>query len=281
MSNIIQEIDKILYYERNLPKACELIKSAIHQGINLQGRNIVYAHVLLLSKNWPEITMLLPKNTNFFATSGWLASVSVGRPVNSEMLPIPWLSYPAIDYLDTLVKRDWKVFEWGAGNSTLWWASKVQSVNSVEDNENWVKELQAKLPHNASVLYRQTQEDYVQAINSFEDGYFDVIVIDGSHRNCCAKESINKLSKSGIIIFDNSDGSQYSEGVIYLTQQGLYRLDFWGLIPAYLYKNCTSLFLKDPKVMQNLACPYEHRSSVGISCFQAMDENRKAMMDKS
>ncbi|NET34698.1 MAG: hypothetical protein F6K19_22175 [Cyanothece sp. SIO1E1] len=166
-NGMLEKID-VLLLEGNLKEAAELIKIAIQTGINLQGKHILYAHALLLCKDWLEISELLPRDTNSLATSGWLDSVYMGRPLNAEMQPIPWFTYAAIDYLDTLVQHDWKVFEWGAGNSTLWWASKVQLVNSIEDNENWVAELTLALPNNASVIYRGTKEDYIHAIDQFE-----------------------------------------------------------------------------------------------------------------
>jgi tetratricopeptide (TPR) repeat protein len=49
-------------------------------------------------------------------------------------------------------------------------------------------------------------------------------------------------------------------------------LDFWGLIPSHIYKNCTSILLKNSGILQSLSgLPSEHRSSVGISCGQATD----------
>lgn len=274
-SNMLEQIDAHLL-EGNLNEAAELIRIAIDSGIYFQDRHILYAHTLLLCKDWLEISSLLPQDTNILATSGWLDSVYSNRPVNAELQPIPWFTYPAIDYLDTVIQNDWMVFEWGSGNSTLWWSAKAQSIISVEDNQDWVNELKPNLPGNASVLYQPTQEEYVHAIDRFEDGYFDVVVIDGSHRNECAKQALSKVSQSGMIVFDNSDGKDFVEGVNYLSDRELYRLDFWGLIPSYLYKNCTSVFLKDPKLLQKLPCPATHRSSVGVSCFQAMDSRKNS-----
>lgn len=33
---------------------------------------------------------------------------------------LPWFSYPSIDFLDSYVKPDMRVFEWGVGGSNLW-----------------------------------------------------------------------------------------------------------------------------------------------------------------
>ena len=250
-------------------EACNLIKQALKSGIDFQGRHITCAHALLCNSDWQEITSLLPKDTNSFVSSGWLTSVSSGRPVNAQGEPIPWLTYSAIDFLDLIVKPDWLVFEWGAGNSTRWWANKISHVYAMESNAAWFNEVKANLPENSTIFHKTSEEEYVNFINTFEDNFFDVIVIDADFRNQCAKVSVPKLKHNGFIVFDNSDVTDYDEGVLFLNNQGFYRIDFWGLIPSYLYKNCTSIFYRNPEIFKNLALPSIHNSSVGVSCAQA------------
>lgn len=256
----------------NFKGAAELIKKLIYTRQDLMGRHVHYAHILLLASDWREITSLLPKDTNHFLTSGWILSVANGRPTNNEGKPIPWYTYPAIDFLDSIKKRNWIIFEWGCGNSTLWWSKNVSQVFSVEDNEMWFNNISQQIPSNVNLNYKNTQDSYVHAIDNHEQNYFDVIVIDGSYRNECSFNCIQFLKESGIVIFDNSDGKDYNEGINFFQTNGFRRLDFWGLIPSYLYKNCTSIFFRDISFIDGIEIPSSHQSSVGISCFQAMDK---------
>jgi len=276
---MIKQIDQFLS-SGQLKEAAVLIEDALKNGVDLQGRHITYANVLMQCCAWDKIATLMPEDTNTLITSGWIKSLAHGRPLNYKNEPIPWITYPAIDFLDSIVKRNWKTFEWGAGNSTLWWASKVDSVVSIEDNIVWYKEIISKMPSNAFVCNHVDKLEYANSIRSYPDKSFDVIVIDGSHRNDCAKKSINKLKDSGIIVFDNSDSSEYNESMVFLNNNGFFRIDFWGLIPSYMYKNCTSVFCRDSSLFTGAPPPSRHVSSVGISCFQAIEKiNKPSTLD--
>jgi hypothetical protein len=51
---------------------------------------------------------------------------------------LPWFSYAAIDFLETYLKPDMSVFEYGAGGSTVFFASRVSRVVSREPDEKWL-----------------------------------------------------------------------------------------------------------------------------------------------
>jgi len=266
----IEEVQASLQ-KGNITEGADLIKKGLDEGANFSSRAISFAHLLVLSGPWHYVSALVSQSRNTLFMSGWLNSIAKGRPVNAYDQPIPWLTFPAIDFLDGIIKPDWKVFEWGSGNSTLWWSSRVKSVHAVEDNLSWQQEVSKKMPENAKVEFAGTCEDYVAAYLNSEEESYDVVVVDGEHRNECAKVALDKLKPGGIIIFDNDDGVAMNEGVDFLNSKGLYRLDFWGLIPSYLYKNCTSIFLSDPAILRRTTRPSEHKSSIGPSCQQAVD----------
>lgn len=66
--------------------------------------------------------------------TGWLPSVREDAPVDSKKRPLPWLTYPAIDFLDQIVAPDERVLEIG-GNSSLWWANPGNDVTVIEADE--------------------------------------------------------------------------------------------------------------------------------------------------
>jgi len=249
--------------------AAEFIKQALKEGLEPDNLNISYANILLLSGAWKEIDALLVKDTNSLTTSGWLNSIYTGRPVNSSNEPIPWYTYPAIDFLDEVVKDTWTVFESGSGNSTLWWSSRVKSIVSVEDDYAWYQEISLRMPSNAVINFKQGN-DYFDYLLSFPDQSFDVVVVDGSYRNETASNCIDKIKEDGLIVFDNSDNPEFNRSQTDLLSRGFYRIDFWGLIPSYLYKNCTSVYFRDPSIFKSKKLPSAHQSSVGMSCQQAL-----------
>jgi hypothetical protein len=253
--------------------ASELIKQALRTDPAIaQGRNVLMAHLLVLGTDWGTVSGLVPRHTNSLLMTGWLNSLQAGRPVNAQGSPIPWFTYPAIDFLEQRVKPTWNILEWGCGASTLWWAPRVERVFSVEHDTQWHQAVAGQAPMNAKIHLATEVTHYVNAPRSQGLTSFDVAVVDGSWRNECAREAATLVKESGLIVFDNTDRRGVREGVEYLGAQGWKRIDFFGLIPSYLYRNCTSVFYRDEAYLKNLPAPCEHRSSLGPSCAQAMGE---------
>jgi hypothetical protein len=259
-----------LVARKDYKQAAQVIRSGLDADADFEGAHVLAAHAVLQAADWDGVTRLLPKGTNFFASSGMLNSIQKGRPVNAEDEPIPWFTYPAIDFLDSVVQPEWSVFEYGSGNSTMWWAKRVRQIISVEDDAAWYAEVIQQTPANSELQLRVGEAIYADAIKAYPDASFDVIVIDGSHRNACALAASSKVSPNGVIIFDNADGPEFDAGQQHLLDCGFYRLDFWGPIPSYLYKNCTSVFFRNPDLLRRKTVPSQHRSSIGRSCFQML-----------
>ena len=265
-------IDKAfeLYNSGNVKEAANEILDSLEKNEDLQGQQINLARILLLAGNWGIITALHKPRTNGLIETGWLQSLLSSRPVNAEKEPIPWFTYSAIDFLENILCESWNIFEWGSGNSTKWWAKKVNSVTAIEDDQEWYAEVIPSLPDNAHVHYKEGK-DYVDCIHEYPNQSFDVIILDGSQRNEAARACVEKLTDDGIIIFDNSDMQAHDDGQIFLEDNGFTRLDFWGLIPSYLYKNCTSVFFRNIESIKPKSIPSKLVSSVGKSCAQAVD----------
>lgn len=101
--------------------------------------------------------MLTELEKMFLKPSGWLRSKKEGIPVSEQGIPLPWFTYGAIEFLHRVVKPDDRIFEFGAGLSTLWWSSHVKAVISVEHDLKWCEDLRPKLPSN--VVLREIQID--------------------------------------------------------------------------------------------------------------------------
>ena len=262
---------------RDYERARQLVKEGlVSDPTFVKGKNITVANWLLLAADWALITQLLPQRTNFFVESGWLQSLGQNRPINAEKAPIPWFTYPAIDFLEQRLRPNLSVFEFGSGMSTLWWSKRVRFVHAVDHDVAWHKTVKTQLDQspnrNWQVDLLTKEGDYVRAIAASSHGPFDVVVIDGEWRNACARMVLNCIKEDGMIVFDNSDRASFADGIRFLSAAGWRRLDFFGLIPCYLYKNCTSVFFRDERVLNTDLLPSEFRSSVGCTCSQAIGE---------
>ena len=74
----------------------------------------------------------------FAIDAGHLRSALLGQAVDRGGHPLLWVTYPAIEFLRQLDWRGKRVLEWGAGNSTLWWARQGANVFSVEHSQEWI-----------------------------------------------------------------------------------------------------------------------------------------------
>ncbi len=153
--------------------------------------------------------------------------------------PIPWYTYPAIEFINQLDLSGRKVFEWGSGNSSLYYAQHAREVISIESDRSWHDVIKNKTLKNGSVIY-QDETTYCDAIKGYSSK-FDLIVIDGINRNQCAEVAPDFLKKSGMIILDNSDW--HPGAVRSLNQANLIQIDFNGFGPINKYSWTTSMFL--------------------------------------
>lgn len=155
---------------------------------------------------------------------------------------IPWYTYPAIEYLNGLDFSQQRVFEYGSGNSSAYWAKKTKSVYSVEHDKEWYSKVKGELSENQAIELCETEESYLSAIDRVP-GKVDVIVIDGKYRDECAKLVKEHISDDGIVILDNSDW--YKEASRYLRDElDLLQVDFHGFGPINDYTWTTSIFYK-------------------------------------
>ena len=220
----------------------------------------------------------------FCQPSGWSRSAVEQRPVRADGSPVPWFTFGAIEFLQRTVRQSDRVFEYGAGFSTLWWQKHASKVVSVEHDEDWCDELRPQLDCNVTlqnigpsktcptaakpyverfftrmrrtywpeypeerVVRRGLDDDNFQLYASTileHEGPFDIVVIDGMARRLCTEFAVSKVSEDGIIILDNSNRRDYDTSYDILEEAGFQQIPFWGLVPGASFLTCTSVFLK-------------------------------------
>lgn len=183
---------------------------------------------------------------------------------------IPWITFESKMIIDKIINKDFVIFEWGSGGSTIYFSGLVKGVISVEHDKEWFlnvkNEIEKQNIGNCDYLLIEPEinnsdsslenifisdntkylgmnfKKYCDAINSYPDNYFDLIFVDGRARNGCIKNAISKLKKGGYLILDNSERSSYDIGRNML--KGFEKKKFYGPGPFNLSFWETSIFKK-------------------------------------
>ncbi|HEY5972158.1 MAG TPA: class I SAM-dependent methyltransferase [Pseudoxanthomonas sp.] len=178
-------------------------------------------------------------------------------------LDLPWWTYPAIDETERKLKRlqgRARVFEYGAGASTVWLAKRCSEVISVEHDTGFAVSMRSTFAAHGNIKLMvvtdiaatgsanearslrkgyedRSFDDYVASISA-HPGEFDLIVIDGRARTACLSMAIPRLAKDGVILFDNSDREEYRARI---ESSGLEERRLRGMAPALPFPSQTSL----------------------------------------
>lgn len=114
----------------------------------------------------------------------------------------PWYTKPALNFINSLNLENKIVFEYGLGSSSVWWAKKCKALYGVDSDAEYVQAVKNATDHKATVWYESTLNEYIG--KPLQLGLkFDIIIIDGVHREDCVKPALECLKKKGIIIYDN------------------------------------------------------------------------------
>lgn len=123
--------------------------------------------------------------------------------------PIPWYTYPATEFLSHINLSSFKVFEYGSGYSTLWWAARSKQVMSVEYSELWYEKIKYLIKNkNVEIRLANNPQECFSIVNND----FDVLIVDGRYR----RETINHIvnQKNGKIRSDEKKGGGEGGAII-------------------------------------------------------------------
>lgn len=183
-------------------------------------------------------------------------------------LDIPWWTFDAIDRVEAFLHGtpDARVFEYGAGASTVWLAKRAGSVAFVEHDARWMAELAPHLAGLGHVRGRLVEPvrsaapacpsgkpgwegfDFAGYVAAIDDAAtygtgrpFDLVVVDGRSRPHCLARALANLAPNGIVVFDNSGRRRYRPSI---EAAGLPRLETRGLTPCLPYPDQTTLLAR-------------------------------------
>ena len=183
----------------------------------------------------------------FSARSGHFKSSFKQAAVTSRGEPLPWYTFPCIDFLRQRKFEGRSVLEFGGGQSSIWWAKQAKRVLTFEGDQAWHDRIRGQMPTNVDLQFVQgdSPESRVariqQVLAKDPAERFDVIIIDGLDRRWLVPIACERLAPGGIIICDNSEGYGFHEAFL---GRGIDRVDFYGHAPGVILPHCTSVFFK-------------------------------------
>lgn len=224
---------------------------------------------------------------NFLEPEGWLKSRQLRKSVDAQGLPIPWLTYPSIHFMETLNRRKMSVLEFGGGASTVWFSRFFESVVCIESDSTYKKKIQSVVGSNAVVIDFHEIDSSSKALDipatllNFDRNDIplsdiseflgklasvgqmvrdaDLILIDGGPRNVYLWLARQFCTPDSILVVDNTDQPYTQPGLALFDSASFLKIPFFGLSPINSYPGETSVLMSlegldsNPHLLQGTA----------------------------
>ena len=182
----------------------------------------------------------------YLAEKGWFSAFQTKSSIDEHGNPIPWVTYSFIDFISDRINDTHDLFEYGSGNSTIFYASRARSVYAVEHNRQWFTRNLMQQLSNVEMAYRKLGMDDAYAKCTLQtDRKFHIIIVDGRDRVKCCKYAVKALSEDGVIVLDDAERPQYAEALRFLANNGFRNIPFSGIAPGVIVSKVTTIFYKE------------------------------------
>ena len=172
----------------------------------------------------------------------------------------PYMPFKAKAWLESYLKPNMSVFEYGSGGSTTFLSRKVHELISIEHDKSWYRRVSSEVSKRGisncrCLLYEPEKkisvemsvyscksytstlgeyvgmsfENYVRSIEKYPDGYFDLVIVDGRARASCLFHALSKIRPGGYLMLDDTDRQRYDEAISLLADYK--RTDLFGIAP--------------------------------------------------
>ncbi|MGP1273241.1 MAG: hypothetical protein ACTS22_07895 [Phycisphaerales bacterium] len=117
----------------------------------------------------------------------------------------PWWTDGAVALVDRWLGPEDVVVEFGSGRSTAWLAKRAQRVVSLEHHAEWHAKVSKDLASLSNAEVRLVPDEP----EAYASGADDVasptlVVVDGRHRDWCARWAMSRLASGGGMLLDDS-----------------------------------------------------------------------------
>jgi hypothetical protein len=211
---------------------------------NFKFSHVAYKSPISWIKTFTTILTWHALRTHVLEQIGWNATRR-NRLATLGCVPIPWWTYGSIQFVDQIVSSTAEVLEIGGGNSTVFWSNRGNQVLTLETNAQWVVKILDHVSHKTHI--KQIQHASPSCVeDAIGDRKFDVAVNDGpGDRTLIVDLLLESLKPGGILIWDNSERSEYAKKISEIRNRGWKELSFHGLGPINAYASSTSVFFFD------------------------------------
>jgi hypothetical protein len=150
-------------------------------------------------------------------------------------------------FFEELIQPDWRIFEWGLGPGSLWFAALAAHVVSVENVTEWYNYVNLvrgqHYLHNLTIKlvagcknvpgWRDALNLYVEAIDGYPDNHFDLVFSDGwaESRALCPVRAMTKVRPGGWIVVDDVNWNPAKVGAEPLVEAGWRQVRKAGIVP--------------------------------------------------
>lgn len=188
---------------------------------------------------------LMVSEKSYLVKTGYIHSMLNWSLKGQDGNYTPWMNYGIIAFFKKHLHSEIRVFEYGSGASTFFFAERCKSINSVEHDEDWYQQVGNDISNleNASLRLIALDDNYPKAIED-EHSEFDMVIVDGRKRVACAENALPFLSKSGVVILDDSNRDRYQSLFPFYEGHGFRHLTFEGLKPTALKNVTTTIFYR-------------------------------------
>ena len=241
--------------------------------------SVPQSHYYLNSKPWDAFAGLhrMPSNKYWLESKRFNQSVKDGECV-------PWITYPALSYLEKIDFTELSCVEFGSGASTFWFAARCQDFKSLEFDSAYYR-LLTEIPALKSTtlvdasglisylikpeqdldkyqiyIDRDLDNEGARKTHPNVDSKFtgdnlvtkirqeiasaDCVFIDGGPRNFLIALAAELLKNEALLVIDNTDMDFLQLGLAVLKSKGFREIPFVGFGPLNNYEWQTSIFIK-------------------------------------
>ncbi len=158
--------------------------------------------------------------------------------------PLPLLTWPLLDFLDSLELSQHSLLELGAGNSTLWFQRRFGAVRAFETDRGWHAALSKLIEPNVELQLVEAEALERAAVDY--RGESCVLVDFAGKRTRFLRNFLASCgaTRPRAIVLDNADW--YRNGAQLLAGAGYREVPFYGFKSGQAFISCTSLFI-DPQ----------------------------------